>query len=53
MVFLVMSPFTKYSGKERDHSCHKPLQIETSGGMYTLVIIADFVKKLKERNKYF
>ena len=24
-VFLVTSPFTKYSGKERGYSCHKPL----------------------------
>ena len=25
MFFLVTSSFTKYSGKERSHSCHKPL----------------------------
>ena len=50
MFFLVASPFSKYSGKERRHSDHKPLKTETSGSMYTLLITDEVVKKFKERN---
>ena len=53
MFFLVASPFSKYSGKERGHSDHKPLKTETSGSMYTLLITDEVVKNFKERNEYF